>query len=68
MQLSSYGGWLQAHLPTPLAANFAPPVIAAGSDNEAGHRRVIQRSIPYAGYMAIAALWVVWRTGPGWAQ
>ena len=65
LQLSSYGGWLQAHLPTPLAANFAPPVIAAGSDNEAGHRRVIQRSIPYAGYMAIAAIWVVLRTGPG---
>ena len=65
LQHSSYGGWLQAHLPTPLAANFAPPVIATGGGTEAGSPRVIQRSIPYAGYMAIAAIWVVLRTGPG---
>ena len=68
LQLSSYGGWLQAHLPTPLAANFAPPVIATGGGTEAGSPRVIQRSIPYAGYMAIAAIWVVLRTGPGLAN
>ena len=65
LQLSSYGGWLQAHLPTPLAANFAPPVIATGGGTEAGSPRVTQRRIPYAGYMAIAAIWVVLRTGPG---
>jgi prepilin peptidase CpaA len=29
--------------------------------------QAIQRSIPYAGYMAIMAIWLLLRTGPQWA-
>lgn len=49
-------GWLQARLPLRLAGMLTPsepaPLPADG-------RRAIQRSIPYAGYMALAAIWLV---------
>ncbi|MFG5780182.1 prepilin peptidase [Comamonas sp. J-3] len=67
LRLSAWGGWLQAYLPTPLAASLAPPATVTAEHDGASGPRIIQRSIPYAGYMAIAALWVVWRTGPSWA-
>ncbi|MBB6578871.1 prepilin peptidase CpaA [Comamonas odontotermitis] len=66
LQLSVYGGWLQAHLPAPLAASMVPAT--ASPTTTASGKRVIQRSIPYAGYMAIAAIWVVLRTGPSLAN
>ncbi|UBB15691.1 A24 family peptidase [Comamonas odontotermitis] len=66
LQTSGYGNWLQAHLPAPLAASMVPattvPITAADG------KHAIQRSIPYAGYMAIAAIWVVLRTGPSLAN
>lgn len=80
LQRSPYGAWLQAHLPTRLAGAFTAPAMAPtsaaqgsqghspegthGSENALQAKRQIQRSIPYAGYMAMAAIWVVLRTGP----
>lgn len=61
LQRSNYGALLQAWLPGRLAVAFAMP--APHSTMTEG-RRTIQRSIPYAGYMALAAIWVVIRTGP----
>ena len=65
LQLSSYGGWLQAHLPLRMA--LAPSAVAAPMHDADTGQRVIHRSIPYAGYMAIVAIWVVLRTGPSLA-
>ncbi len=67
LQLSSYGGWLQAHLPLRMATALVPSAAAAPVHDAATGQRVIHRSIPYAGYMAIAAIWVVLRTGPSLA-
>ena len=61
LQRSSYGALLQAWLPARLAVAFAMP---APHPTTTDGRRTIQRSIPYAGYMALAAIWVVIRTGP----
>lgn len=66
LQTSGYGGWLQAHLPAPLAASMVPATTAPITT--ADGKRVIQRSIPYAGYMAVAAIWVVLRAGPSLAN
>ena len=66
LQISGYGGWLQAHLPAPLSATMVPTTTAPTTTAEG--KRVVQRSIPYAGYMAIAAIWVVLRTGPSLAN
>ena len=50
------GSWLQAHLPLRAAtALFAPDLRAASS----GQPRAIERSVPYAGYMALTAIWLV---------
>ncbi|WP_395028106.1 prepilin peptidase [Comamonas odontotermitis] len=66
LQTSGYGSWLQAHLPAPLAASMTPATTAPITT--ADGKRVIQRSIPYAGYMAVAAIWVVLRAGPSLAN
>lgn len=50
------GSWLQAHLPLrATTALFAPDQRAASS----GEPRPIERSVPYAGYMALTAIWLV---------
>ena len=67
LQLSSYSDWLQAHLPLRMALALAPSAVAAPMHAANTGKRVIHRSIPYAGYMAIAAIWVVLRTGPSLA-
>lgn len=51
LQAGPAGPWLQAHLPLGLATAASAP---APGDSVA-----IRRSIPYAGYMAIAAIWLV---------
>ena len=63
LQASSWGAWLQAHLPAPLSTVFAGPKISTSVIQDSG-KLAVQRSIPYAGYLAIAAIWVVLRTGP----
>lgn len=63
LQASSCGAWLQAHLPAPLSTVFAGPKISTSVIQDSG-KPAVQRSIPYAGYLAIAAIWVVLRTGP----
>lgn len=67
LQLSSLGAWLQAYLPQRMSVALAPSASTAAPTDATTGKRVIQRSIPYAGYMAIAAIWVVVRTGPSWA-
>ena len=52
---------LQARLPLRMAAVFSAPGI--NNTISAVGRREIQRSIPYAGYMAIAAIWIVLSDG-----
>lgn len=60
---SPYGALLQARMPARWAYALAAPVAPVVEG-----RRAIERSIPYAGYMALAAIWVVLRTGPEWAS
>ena len=62
---SSYGLWLQALLPARWAAAWPTAASAAGRAPQPP--RGIQRSIPYAGYMALVAIWVVLQEGPQWA-
>ncbi|MET1114727.1 MAG: prepilin peptidase [Comamonas sp.] len=50
LQATPTGQWLLAHLPLRMAS-AAPPLLGA--------RAAIERSIPYAGYMALTALWLV---------
>lgn len=57
-----WGGWLQARLPGRLAAAWAVP--AAPTTPTVNGRRVIQRSLPYAGHMALTAIWIVLAAGP----
>ena len=64
LQTSPWGAWLQAHLPAPLNAAFAGPGIAATPALHGAGKPAIQRSIPYGGYLAIAAIWVVVRNSP----
>lgn len=61
LQKSPTGQWLQVHLPLPAAGLIANPA-ATESHNAAPVRK--KRSIPYAGYLAICAIWVVLKTGP----
>ncbi|CAB5685047.1 Flp pilus assembly protein, protease CpaA [Delftia tsuruhatensis] len=61
LQHSPGGLWLQARLPLPLAARLAPSATAPGSDTDAP--RQPRRSVPYAGYMAIAAIATAWGHG-----
>ncbi|MOA03095.1 Type IV leader peptidase family protein [compost metagenome] len=49
LQASAFASWLQAHLPLRMAMVLGTP----------GGRRVIERSTPYAGYMALTAIWIV---------
>ena len=64
LQAGPLGDWLQAHLPAPLftmsamaaTANANPRVTATAA---ASGKRQIERSIPYAGYMAVTAIWLV---------
>jgi len=49
-------GWLQARLPLRLVALVTPPDTPPLA---ADGQRVIVRSIPYAGYMALAAIWLL---------
>ncbi|MCD2512147.1 A24 family peptidase [Comamonas endophytica] len=52
LRATSTGLWLQAHLPFGAAGAPEAPALFAG-------RAAIQRSVPYAGYMAVAAIWLV---------
>ena len=61
LQWSPTASWLQARLPLRMAAVFSAPGI--NNTISAVGRREIQRSIPYAGYMAIAAIWIVLSDG-----
>lgn len=67
LRRSAWGSWLQAWLPGPLAMAFAMPPAPLQESTTPDGKRAIQRSIPYAGYMAVVAIWVVIRTGPQWA-
>jgi len=51
--------WIQAHLPLRMATALAAPT----GQHVSGGRRQIQRSIPYAGYMALAAIWLLLNQG-----
>ncbi len=59
LQLRPIGGWLQAHLPAPLFQLSSAHAAHAQAALTAGGKRVIERSIPYAGYMAVTAIWLV---------
>ena len=61
LQWSPTASWLQARLPLRMAAVFSAPGI--NNTISAVGRREIQRSIPYAGYMAITAIWIVLSDG-----
>lgn len=63
LRRSSYGDFLQTLLPGRLAAAFAMPAPQSATTDG---KHTMQRSIPYAGYMALTAIWVVIRTGPRW--
>lgn len=55
-QATSTAHWLQARMPLHLAAVLTPP------DHHAlptDGKRVLTRSIPYAGYMALTAIWLL---------
>ncbi|MHA7601544.1 A24 family peptidase [Alicycliphilus sp. T452] len=59
LRRGSHGTWLQARLPARLAmamALAAPPAPPAKAPQG---RPAIERSIPYAGYMALTAIWLV---------
>ncbi|KKW68988.1 peptidase A24 [Lampropedia cohaerens] len=60
LQCQPLGLWLQAHVPL-LARHAAAPGEALNLRFASRHR---QRSIPYAGYMALCAIWVAYTTGP----
>lgn len=66
LRRSAWGDWLQTWLPGRLAMAFAIPAQPSPITAPDG-QRFIQRSIPYAGYMAIVAIWVVIRTSSQWA-
>ncbi len=68
LQVSGYGAWLQAHLPVAWSTALTPAAPAVHPTTAATGRRVIERSIPYAGYMALIGIWIVLRTGPQWAD
>ncbi len=56
LQASAYASWLQAHLPLRMATVLGTPTTRpAPIDGQ----RVVERSIPYAGYMALSAIWIV---------
>ncbi|MEG1769262.1 MAG: A24 family peptidase [Comamonas sp.] len=56
LQSSATGNWLQTHLPMRAAmVLFNPDHRPAPMDE----RRQIERSVPYAGYMALTAIWLV---------
>ena len=61
LRASPWAGWLQARLPLPLGSALAamPSTPAAP-----GGKQSIRRSIPYAGYLAIAAICILLSTGP----
>lgn len=61
LRTSSWTGWLQARLPLPIGSALAtvPPTPATPDG-----KRSSRRSIPYAGYLAITAIWVLLNTGP----
>lgn len=54
LQASAYASWLQAHLPLRMAT-----VLDTSRPAATDGQRVIERSIPYAGYMALTAIWIV---------
>lgn len=54
---SSVASWLQDHLPLRLTAVLAAPASQC-LPQPTGHQ-LIQRSIPYAGYMALMAIWLL---------
>ncbi|MCT9813072.1 A24 family peptidase [Acidovorax sp. Be4] len=57
LQASAYASWLQARLPLRMATVLGMP--ATTSPVPTDGQRVIERSIPYAGYMALTAIWIV---------
>lgn len=61
----AYAPWLQARLPQRLGAAFAAPAPGRPAMRAAGGaKRPMQRSIPYAGYMALTAIYLVLENGP----
>lgn len=66
LQHSPTGLWLQAWLPAPMASRLAPsggPQPQAAAIAPTSSRRPL-RTIPYAGYLAIAAMAIAWLEGP----
>lgn len=61
LRSSPYTGWLQAHLPQRMTTVLEAP---ATHPAPTGGPRAIARSIPYAGYMALALIWIVLHRGP----
>jgi prepilin peptidase CpaA len=51
----------------PLAAPMAPAAAGTARPTAMPLRPALRRSIPYAGYLALAALWAVWAAGPPFA-
>lgn len=58
---SPFTSWIQAHLPLRVAAVIAVP--ANQHIPQPDGRQRIQRSIPYAGYMALMAIWLLLSVG-----
>lgn len=61
LQSSTHASWLQAHLPLRMAMVLGTPTTRPAPTDG---KRAIERSIPYAGYMALTAIWIVLGHGP----
>lgn len=57
LQASAYASWLQARLPLRVATVLDTPDTSSPASTNG--QRAIERSIPYAGYMALTAIWIV---------
>lgn len=64
LQASPLGAWLQVQLPPPFNAAFATPHSTSGAALSSAVKPAIQRSIPYAGYMALVAIGMLLSSGP----
>ncbi|WP_428142687.1 A24 family peptidase [Delftia acidovorans] len=65
LQQGPVGLWLQAWLPAPMTTRLATAAPAQGAAPDApGAPRKPLRIIPYAGYLAIAAMGIAWLEGP----
>ena len=61
LRASAWTGWLQARLPLPIGSALAAKPLTQATPND---KQPSRRSIPYAGYLAITAIWVLLNTGP----